>query len=716
MMNNIPEQVTKLYEQLENIFRIFKHGRREQILFYLAILCLAIILFLPEALIKLITDPESENFQIVRKGLLVIGIILFLWDIVLVWQKATPRKIEVTETVKPSAIKGPFAFGEMDGKIFTQLGREADLRKLLSWVLDSQICFTALKGESGAGKTSLLRAGLVYTLQQEKEKYGITPVYWEARSGKPAEDLLRAIHLACPDEKANLRALEDVPDTTCGARKVIIIDQAEQLSPEKNPEFFKLFKKIIAQKPPYSTTWIIAFREEYASTWFDFECNVPDFHPPKHSLKIFTKEQALENMAVLARESGLAPDTAVLEEMVNAMSDQGKVSPVEIGIGMMVLSELYTGPDRDIKLSGFRDAGGVTGLLRTYIKNKLDEGIPKHEHSAMESALLALVDPEKPHQRLSNGKSVTELAAVSQLPLNRLQHNLAFLASQTVRILEQLSAGSEPIYRLAHERLIPALESLAREILAAAEQAKRLLQERYLTWSRARQPKFLLSGRELRTVLKYRTHFQDEMNPEQRRYLRDSKIRRNRLIGFSVIGVLVVIMLILLLPTLNSRVVEPWQRNQRIQALKEQFVLVDSGTFDMGDVWSVQWGDSAESDLFPLQREDSDLFYYVSGPGLPVHQVKLNRFKISKYEITNQQYCDFLNSDDLAKIYPDNWLNFESSFCHIRPDAGHFVVSKGMEQHPVVTVSWDGANAFARWMGGGCPPRLSGNTLPVVVI
>lgn len=551
MMNNIPEQTTKFYEQIENISRIIKHGKREQVLIFFSFLVFTITNFFLEMFFGVKLDP----FHPIRIMLNAISVVLFLWGIILVWQKATPRKTEIPETVKPSAIKGPFAFGERDGKIFTQLGREADLSRLLSWVLDSQICFTALKGESGAGKTSLLRAGLVYTLQQEKEKYGITPVYWEARSGKPADDLLRAIHLACPDEKATLKTLEDVLDATCGARKVIIIDQAEQLSPEKNPEFFKLFKKIITQKPPYSTTWIIAFREEYASTWFDFECSISDFHPPKHSLKIFTKEQALENMAVLARESGLTPDTAVLEEMVNAMSDQGKVSPVEIGIGMMVLSELYTGPDRDIKLSGFRDAGGVTGLLRTYIKNKLDEGVPKHEHSAMESALLALVDPEKPHQRLSNGKSVTELAAVSQLPLNRLQHNLTFLASQTVRILEQLSAGSEPIYRLAHERLIPALESLAREILAAAEQAKRLLQERYLTWSRARQPKFLLSGKELRTVLKYRTHFQDEMNPEQRHYLRTSKNRQNR---FIIAGILVVVAL-MLLPTLNHRVIGPWQ-------------------------------------------------------------------------------------------------------------------------------------------------------------
>ena len=35
---------------------------------------------------------------------------------------------------------------------------------------------------------------------------------------------------------------------------------------------------------------------------------------------------------------------------------------------------------------------------------------------------------------------------------------------------------------------------------------------------------------------------------------------------------------------------------------------------------------------------------------LPVHTVTLDSFYISKYEITNQQYCDFLNSAYPAQI------------------------------------------------------------------
>ena len=461
----------------------------------------------------------------------------------------------------------------MDGEIFSQLGRETDLSKILGWLLDSQICFTALKGESGAGKTSLLRAGLAYTLAREKEKYGVIPIYWEARPENPTEELLRAIHVVCPDEKESLQKLDDVVDIVAGTKKVIIIDQAEQLSPEKHTALFDLFKKIVTQSPPYTTTWIIAFREEYASTWFDFESTIPDFHPPKHPLKIFTEEQARENMAVLARESGLATDNAVLVEMVNAMTDRGKVSPVEIGIGMMVLSELYRGPGSDISLGKFKDAGGVTGLLRTYIKGKLEEGLPKHEHSSMQNALLDLIDPEISHQRLSQGKSPLELAKVAQLPLNRMQHNLSYLASQDVRILEQLPAQpqseSQVMYRLAHERLIPALESLAGELLAAAEQAKRLLNERFRTWVKVMRRKFLLSGRELRDVLKYRSHFKVDTSPELSEYIQKSNKSRYLSIAIVMVFAMLCALSWKIWEPVNIKFIEPLRIKHRIQSLLE---------------------------------------------------------------------------------------------------------------------------------------------------
>ncbi|MBD3341361.1 MAG: SUMF1/EgtB/PvdO family nonheme iron enzyme, partial [Candidatus Lokiarchaeota archaeon] len=284
-----------------------------------------------------------------------------------------------------------------------------------------------------------------------------------------------------------------------------------------------------------------------------------------------------------------------------------------------------------------------------------------------ENALLALIDPDNPQQRLSAGKTAPELAATAGLPLNRTQRNLNYFASQAVRILEQLSSGS---YRLAHERLIPALESLAGELLAAAEQAKRLLNERYRTWQKAKRWKFLLSGNELRSVLKYRSHFQNDISPEQVHYIRKSNRKRYLTISLGIAAVLILI----LWQPFNNKIIDPVRWKQRIKTLELEFVPVKGDTFEMGDLWGN--GDKDEK---------------------PVHKVLLSNFEISRYEITNEQYCYFLKSQNKSELEKITWRDFG---CRIDDN---FEVEEKYKNHPVTGITYKGASAFCKWLGARLP-------------
>lgn len=88
------------------------------------------------------------------------------------------------------------------------------------------------------------------------------------------------------------------------------------------------------------------------------------------------------------------------------------------------------------------------------------------------------------------------------------------------------------------------------------------------------------------------------------------------------------------------------------------WVDVQGGEFEMG----CSWGESSES---------------------PVHRVKLDDFRISRYEITVKQFRTFCESTG-HPMPPE-------------PDWGW------IDNHPIVNVSWADANSFAQWLGCRLP-------------
>ena len=97
----------------------------------------------------------------------------------------------------------------------------------------------------------------------------------------------------------------------------------------------------------------------------------------------------------------------------------------------------------------------------------------------------------------------------------------------------------------------------------------------------------------------------------------------------------------------------------------------------------------------------------------PVHAVYLDAYYIDKYEVTNGHYADYLNeamaigeiqagptsvTKDGAKL-----LNLNSEDCQIRFVNGEFVVEPGRIDHPVIEVTWSGANSYAEHHGKRLP-------------
>ena len=97
------------------------------------------------------------------------------------------------------------------------------------------------------------------------------------------------------------------------------------------------------------------------------------------------------------------------------------------------------------------------------------------------------------------------------------------------------------------------------------------------------------------------------------------------------------------------------------KSIKEiEWVSIPAGTFIMG------------SPITELEREKDEI----------QHQITLNAFKMSKYEITFEQYDAFCDATGREKPRDEGW---------------------GRDKRPVINVSWNDAVAFADWMGCRLP-------------
>ncbi len=126
----------------------------------------------------------------------------------------------------------------------------------------------------------------------------------------------------------------------------------------------------------------------------------------------------------------------------------------------------------------------------------------------------------------------------------------------------------------------------------------------------------------------------------------------------------------------------------------DDMVFIPGGTFEMGDSF-------AEGDAYEL----------------PVHTVTVDSFYMGKYEVTNEEYCDYLNSAlseglitvtdgvvyqagsgtscpycDTSTRSPYSQIACSSSIFSVRSKGGRI-----MSDDPMVMVNWYGAAAYCNW-------------------
>lgn len=114
-----------------------------------------------------------------------------------------------------------------------------------------------------------------------------------------------------------------------------------------------------------------------------------------------------------------------------------------------------------------------------------------------------------------------------------------------------------------------------------------------------------------------------------------------------------------------------------LPSLALEWVKVTGGSFEMGDTWGD--GDSDEK---------------------PLRKVTLGSFKISKYEVTNAEYAQFLNEYQSDRVKNGTYIGqimIKENNWGIIKNANGWQPASGFENHPVVAVTWYGACEFCRF-------------------
>ncbi len=100
---------------------------------------------------------------------------------------------------------------------------------------------------------------------------------------------------------------------------------------------------------------------------------------------------------------------------------------------------------------------------------------------------------------------------------------------------------------------------------------------------------------------------------------------------------------------------------------------------------------------------------------LHVHEVSLSTFFLSATELTNREYVAYLNANGNQTQGGASWYQLDGQYAGIEKYGSVFRVTEGLEDHPVVNVTWYGAVSYCNWLSKkkGLKPfyTISGSTV-----
>ena len=452
--------------------------------------------------------------------------VLVLVGVGLELRKKPSLKLVARDPSKRKAIKFLSSFEQEDAEIYARLQGYRDLSGILENMVRPEVGLGVLKGSSGCGKSSYLKAGLLAALAKTEAYRG---VYVKFSSLDPLTTVREAVGAAFKLPKGEVESLgllellqkgieaaaQDLPQFKA---LILIFDQFEQ---------FFVYTDDAVRRSAFIralATWyndeelkervkiLVSIREDWFARMDEVQ-EVLDYSlrvggqtgGNSFYLKNFSAEEATMILAVMAQEDlGIAEDDTerfdrnymqeVLERELASGADR-LISPVDLQIVADAINQQNTAQMRAFNRTALQRLGGIEGLRRSFLEGILEPLGPERSKAAVQ-VLVALTNLEQ--QTRAEAQSLVQVQErVKGMMLPQEVERVAGSLQETGLIARVERSGVQG-YELAHEGMIGAVIRLGEKVQDGAYRANQLLERRVNEWlGNGKSARYLFNGREL---------------------------------------------------------------------------------------------------------------------------------------------------------------------------------------------------------------------------
>ncbi len=358
-----------------------------------------------------------------------------------------------TPVIHPCPYKFLDYYDVQDKDLF--FGREEETVSILQSLLAHKLLI--LFGQSGVGKTSLLKAGVFPQLLDRD----YTVIYCRLTDPKLESILVECDKLlstsldrlvAVPKEAANI-----LLDKVRLSRKsfVLLLDQVEQMFKDFEQSSFDPiceFLKTIINHEMVQCHVLLSVREDYFVRLNDLTHIIPDVFNNRYHLTSLKSSSAEVAIRRPAQSVGLQCDDSFVHGVITDLDREG-VEPTQLQIVCTAVFKALPVECKKIDIGVYKDLGGAEKLLSSYIGYVLSS-FRHTDRDVAREILKCFVSPDSLRKHLNLDSLLIQLEPMSTV--EQIKAVLDILVYQRLVRVVQGQLGSS--YELTHDYLIPQID------------------------------------------------------------------------------------------------------------------------------------------------------------------------------------------------------------------------------------------------------------------